>query len=192
MVVYRPLKKDVLEPKNDCNCHIDNETIMDNNCCPPPHPHPHPFPPIPPHPCEPVITISVDGDTTDVKADVLYGPPGKDGTINGYNKVDIEGGSNIIVDEREEILCHNRKKNILTINSTTYVEDTDNSNIEYYFEQAKPKSIWIIQHGLKKYPSVTVVDRDTKKEIICEVRYVSENEIHLLFNGKFRGYAYLN
>ena len=60
------------------------------------------------------------------------------------------------------------------------------------FEQVKPCSCWNIKHYLNKYPSVTVVNEDNHKEIICEVQYISKNELNLRFNGRFRGKAYLN
>ena len=206
MAVYRPINKSVPKPKVGKNCHIDVEPMMDNCPCPPPFPPippvppvppipPHPpLPPVPPYSGDPVITISVDGETPAlVNTDVVYGLPGKDGTINGYNKVTIKGGNNIDLDEEEIIINPVKKEKIITINSTTYENeiDTETDDSHVYFEQAKPRSKWEIIHNLNKYPSVTVVN-EFGTEIICEVRYISKNEIHLLFNGKFRGKAYLN
>lgn len=168
MVVYNPKKK-----KNISNNSSSNEVT---NCCQCPCPKPQ----------EACITIEVDG-APEICADVLYGPPGKDGLINGYNEVTINGGSNIEVTTNE---------NEITINSTTYIEDI---NAEpccdceecTCFEQAKPNSCWKIVHNLNKYPSVTVVTEEGE-EIQCEVKYISINEVHLKFNGRFRGKAYLN
>ena len=209
MTVYRPINKSIPKPKIGSNRHMNDMPEVDNYCpCPPmpPHPQPHPcppvppmppvppFPPIPPHPGECEITISVDGEhPAVVEPDFVYGPPGRDGKINGYNEVDILGGSNIRLDETEEVIGPHRTKKIITINSETYEDeiDTETDDSHVYFEQAKPRSKWEIVHNLNKYPSVTVVN-EFGTEIICEVRYISKNEIHLLFNGKFRGKAYLN
>lgn len=182
MVVYNPIKTNNIE-------HHHPRPATPKPSCPCPHPHPHPHP----HPQDACITIEVDG-TPEIDADVVYGPRGKDGLINGYNEVEIVGGHNIGIEELQEpIGCH-RTKNILTINSETYEVDSENpdeNNSLVYFEQAKPRSEWVIHHNLNKYPSVTVVN-EFGTEIICEVQYISKNEVHLFFNGKFRGYAYLN
>ena len=169
MVVYNPKKKKIISNNSSSN-------EVTNYCqCPCPKPQ------------EACITIEVDG-TPEICADVLYGPPGKDGLINGYNEVTINSGSNIEV---------TTNKNEIIINSNTYIEDINaepcdcDCGCECSFEQAKPRSMWSIQHNLNKYPSVTVVD-EYGTEIVCEVKHISKNEVHLCFNGKFRGTAYLN
>lgn len=184
MVVYNPIKTNNIE-------HHHPRPATPKPSCPCPHPHPHPHPH--PQPQDACITIEVDG-TPEIDADVVYGPRGKDGLINGYNEVEIIGGHNIDIEESQEpIGCH-REKNILTINSITYDVDSENNdenNIMEFFEQVKPNSCWKIIHNLNKYPSVTVVTEEGE-EIQCEVKYISINEVHLKFNGRFRGKAYLN
>ena len=195
MVVYKPKHTCCSSSENMTNT---NTVTLDNNeinChCPCPCPKPQ----------EATITISVDDAPAVLETDVIYGPPGKNGTINGYNEVEVVGGNNIEV-ETSERNCHGRRHGIITINSTTSeheidaepcnsqesscnCEDCDCCNV---FEQAKPCSCWYIRHNLNKHPSVTVVN-EYGKEIICEVQYVSKNEIKLRFNGRFRGMAYLN
>ena len=172
MVVYKPKNR-----TTSSNVVQDKPTIPNCDC----HPHHHH------HHCDDaIITIEVDG-SPEITPDVVYGPPGKNGTINGYNEVTINGGHNIdVVTERNNI----------TINSITYVNDIDaepccNCDECECFEQVKPNSCWKIVHNLNKYPSVTVVTEEGE-EIQCEVKYISINEVHLKFNGRFRGKAYLN
>lgn len=189
MVVYKP--------KNKTSSNVEQENTIINNCkCDNHNHHEHhnDHCPCPPRPCpqEAEITIEVDG-SAEVNMDVLYGPPGKDGKINGYNEVEIVGGKNIEVISKGDNECHN---NEIIINSTTFINDIDaepccDCEECTCFEQAKPNSCWKIIHNLNKYPSVTVVN-EYGTEIICEVQYISENEVHLRFNGKFRGKAYLN
>ena len=200
MVVYNP-HKNTHPFENNCHCNDDNQNIMNNNHCHPDHHDHHCHPEH--HDCDPVITISVD-DAPEIETDILYGPPGRDGTINGYNKVKITGGHNIELEEIERHGCHHNKEKEIIIHSTTFEQEFESScndecncgcnNISdecLCVEQVKYKSEWDIHHNLNKYPSVTVVDEDNT-EIICEVRYISKNDIKLLFNGKFKGKAYLN
>lgn len=194
MVVYKPKNKtsSITEQNmvNNCGCnHNDHHESEYHH-----HEHHHDHCPCPPKPCpqDAVITIEVDG-SPEIDTDVLYGPPGKDGKINGYNEVEIIGGKNIDVVTKGGCGCH---KNEIIINSTTFINDIDaepccDCEECSCFEQAKPNSCWKIVHNLNKYPSVTVVN-EYGTEIICEVQYISKNEVHLRFNGRFRGKAYLN
>lgn len=50
---------------------------------------------------------------------------------------------------------------------------------------------WVIQHGLGKNPSITVVD-SAGNVIACDRRYVDGNTVVILFNAPFKGTAYLN
>ena len=61
----------------------------------------------------------------------------------------------------------------------------------YIHEQGFSSTTWNINHGLGKYPSVTVVDSGGNW-MIGEVYYKNENEIILRFTYEFSGKAYLN
>lgn len=62
----------------------------------------------------------------------------------------------------------------------------------YTFEQAVPDSEWIIEHGLNKFPSVTVVDSGGNV-VIGEIYYIDENSLRIEFSpGGFSGKAFLN
>lgn len=61
----------------------------------------------------------------------------------------------------------------------------------YLFEQNVPSSFWLIDHGLGKKPSVTIVDSaDTQVE--GTVDYVDDNSLTVSFAVAFSGRAYLN
>lgn len=61
----------------------------------------------------------------------------------------------------------------------------------YIHDQGESSNVWIINHNLNKYPSVTVVD-SANNIISCVTRYIDNNSIKLYFNGEFKGKAYLN
>ena len=68
---------------------------------------------------------------------------------------------------------------------------TGGSDANYVFNQILPASVWTINHGLNKFPSVIVVDSaDTKVE--GEVSFPSINQVVITFTGAFAGRAFLN
>lgn len=58
-------------------------------------------------------------------------------------------------------------------------------------DQISSSSSWLVDHGLDKFPSVTVVD-SAGTVVIGEVRYLNKNAVLLSFNSEFSGTAYLN
>jgi hypothetical protein len=62
----------------------------------------------------PEIDIESTDEVVTVDTQVIYGPTGKDGLINGYNEVTIQGGNGIEVITNE---------NIITLNNTQPVTD---------------------------------------------------------------------
>lgn len=61
----------------------------------------------------------------------------------------------------------------------------------YTHSQISPSSIWNINHGLNKRPSVSVVDSGGSL-VMGEVKYVDDNNIQITFSAAFAGNAYLN
>ena len=61
----------------------------------------------------------------------------------------------------------------------------------YIYEQATAADIWEIQHNMKKYPSVTIID-SANNEVMGAVEYIDNNKLRITFNGAFGGKAYLN
>lgn len=64
-------------------------------------------------------------------------------------------------------------------------------DLHFKFIQGSASSEWIIEHELKKFPSVTVQDSANENvEGFCE--YINENKLILTFSAAFSGVAYLN
>lgn len=61
----------------------------------------------------------------------------------------------------------------------------------YIYEQAIASSVWNIQHNLGRYPSITVVD-SAGDVVMCDPKYIDENNVRLEFTAEFGGKAYLN
>ena len=61
----------------------------------------------------------------------------------------------------------------------------------FKFTQSVAEKIWMIEHNLDKYPSVTTVDDDSQI-IIGEVTYMNSNSLLVKFTHAVSGQAYLN
>ena len=61
----------------------------------------------------------------------------------------------------------------------------------FAYEQTVSSKLWSVDHGLNKYPSITVVD-SAGSVVIGEVIYVSLNSVLITFVGEFMGKAYFN
>lgn len=58
-------------------------------------------------------------------------------------------------------------------------------------DQPVASDVWVLEHNLDKYPSVTIVD-SAGSVVVGDVTYVSKNKIIVTFIGAFSGKAYLN
>ena len=61
----------------------------------------------------------------------------------------------------------------------------------YIHTQGEAAAVWIIEHNLEKYPSVTIVT-SAGTVVVGDIMYNNENIITITFNGAFKGKAYLN
>lgn len=61
----------------------------------------------------------------------------------------------------------------------------------YTHNQIAPADNWVIEHKLRRHPSVTVVDSGNSV-VIGDVNYTSDNEVVITFTAAFSGKAYLN
>lgn len=61
----------------------------------------------------------------------------------------------------------------------------------YVHSQDSPSASWTVTHNLNKRASVSVVD-SAGTVIICDVDYVSDNQVVLNFDSSTSGSAYLN
>ena len=62
---------------------------------------------------------------------------------------------------------------------------------EFVYTQSTSSDVWMIQHNLNKYPSVTVVDSGNSV-VAGEVIYIDKNNVRITFTSAFSGKAYFN
>jgi hypothetical protein len=64
-------------------------------------------------------------------------------------------------------------------------------DLHYTHAQAVPAAVWVVNHGLGKYPSVSVVD-SADTVWTPDVHYDSVNQLTITFGAAFAGAAFLN
>lgn len=105
-----------------------------------------------------------------------------------------------IVEEDEDgnkIFVKKAETNIYSIPIVeTGIDDDDlESTIEgdkfFLFKQMESKDEWIINHKLKKYPSVSIID-SAGTNVTGEVTYLDENSLRINFSSIMSGKAFLN
>ena len=65
------------------------------------------------------------------------------------------------------------------------------TRISYIHRQQSAAAVWHIEHNLKRYPSVTVVDSADSK-VTGDVDYIDDCTLTVSFVAPFSGSAYLN
>ncbi len=65
------------------------------------------------------------------------------------------------------------------------------SGANYVHQQMVPAAIWLVQHNLNRFPSVTVVD-SAGTVVIGVVTYATSDSVNIEFSAAFSGSAYLN
>jgi hypothetical protein len=71
----------------------------------------------------------------------------------------------------------------------TYGPSSGDKN--YVFTQATNLNPWVINHGLNKYPSVSVVN-NANITVYGEIEYDSLNQVTIKFKDATNGKAYFN
>lgn len=102
------------------------------------------------------------------------------------NMVDVsinKANEKLVADARnyQQILTN---VNIMTNSSST-------PDKAFEFEQTEPSSVWTIEHGLDKHPSVSIVDNEGNL-IMGDVQYIDQNTVIVTLAIDFAGKAYLN
>jgi len=59
------------------------------------------------------------------------------------------------------------------------------------FTQTTAMNVWTINHNLNQFPSVTLVDINSKN-ILADIQYINSNQIIATFSQPVAGKAYLN
>lgn len=80
----------------------------------------------------------------------------------------------------EGVINVTTSQGIATVTSTTYIH-----------EQGVASDTWTIEHNLKKYPSVTLVDT-AGTQFQGRVEYIDENNCIVYMNGATKGKAFIN
>ena len=65
------------------------------------------------------------------------------------------------------------------------------AKFESYYEENTATNPWVVTHGLNKFPSVTVVNRNGV-EVYAKVTHDSNNQVTITFAGDTAGKAYFN
>lgn len=84
---------------------------------------------------------------------------------------------------------YERRIRDLEMNSTQGLGGSSDAAVTWV--QASASVVWIVTHDLNKYPSVIVVD-DNNEQIIPDIDYINDSEIHITFGRETSGKAYLN
>jgi hypothetical protein len=71
------------------------------------------------------------------------------------------------------------------------ISDLKSTDTAVRHSQNEPSQTWEINHGLGKFPSVSIVDSG-KSAVIGEVQYLDENRLIVSFSAAFSGEAFLN
>lgn len=61
----------------------------------------------------------------------------------------------------------------------------------YTHTQSVAQEVWMIEHDLEKYPSVSVSD-SYGREIVVQVRYISKSRVEITLSHATSGTAFLN
>lgn len=78
---------------------------------------------------------------------------------------------------------------------TAYLESTSSSTgvggHTYSYPFVTPETVWLVTHGLNRYPAVSCVD-DLGNEVFGDVTYMDANTLSISFVDALTGIAYLN
>jgi hypothetical protein len=87
----------------------------------------------------------------------------------------------------------NHAEKYLKVNSTeSGIEFEDIvQDKSFIFDQGVPNTIWIINHNLNKFPSVSIVD-SAKSAVAGHIKYTDLDNLTVTFNASFSGTAFLN
>ena len=80
---------------------------------------------------------------------------------------------------------------LISLMQYDYLSATDKHYAFTDHTQANPSAIWTINHGLNKFPSVTVVD-SAGTQVLGDVQHIDNDNLTITFVNQFSGKAYLN
>ena len=94
---------------------------------------------------------------------------------------------------QQDVTQANQKQNTIDIARLTQqiLDITISGSGSYVHDQGIPSLTWTINHGLDKFPSVTVVD-SAGTVVIGDITFNSSNLLTITFNASFSGKAFIN
>lgn len=113
----------------------------------------------------------------------------------GSHEEDAHGGGATSLAELEDVDVEEAQNgDILQYDGEHWTAQTlpaVNTDKHYTHRQDVASDVWTIDHGLGKFPAVTVVD-SCGNVVVGDVTYTSLNQLTVTFNAVFSGKAYLN
>lgn len=91
----------------------------------------------------------------------------------------------------EKLVADARNYQQILTNSTIMENSSSTPDKAFVYEQNEASNVWKIEHGMDKYPSVSIVDNEDCL-MIGDVHYVDKNNIEITFGTDFAGKVYLN
>lgn len=70
-------------------------------------------------------------------------------------------------------------------------KDGTGGDLHYHHVQATPAAVWVIAHGLGKYPAISIVDSGGST-VIGDVKYDTTDQCTVAFSAAFSGEAFCN
>jgi len=64
-------------------------------------------------------------------------------------------------------------------------------SVNYIHTQSIASDVWVIEHPLQKFPSVTIIDTGDNV-VFGDIQYINTGTIQITFSAAFSGKAYLN
>lgn len=81
---------------------------------------------------------------------------------------------------------------IIETEQKQFISSIDKLKLSGYIHDQIPSSkIWIVNHPLNKFPSVSIVDSG-KNLVIGDIKYIDASNLEISFTCEFSGKAYLN
>lgn len=104
------------------------------------------------------------------------------------NNIEIKSGDAISINAPQQETLNVSIAQAVGNNVTISNREGDKN---YVHEQSSPSATWTVTHNLNKRVAVSVVD-SAGTVIICDVHYVSDNQVVLTFDAATSGNAYAN
>ncbi len=111
---------------------------------------------------------------------------------DGYPDIDLDIGDTLAVTCNKGMIGDIHAAILAGVADLAQVVETLNTNTTgFVFNQTTPSDTWVIDHGLGRFPSITVVD-SAGSIVVGSVVYTTADRITVSFSGGFSGTAYLN